>query len=420
MVSARRRARLAQHLTRARDSPKHLPVALEEFALPEGDEADYLLAGLARLIELRGVNTFLTAPIVLQEARYFPDAVETRAEAVSVLLRRLLAYSGLVPQALTVEIFAPDQEPAVAATPHQGAHVQAWFMDVAEGVYRFGVRDNALSDERGLVGTLSHEVAHAYRAHHRLQVRDANVEEQLTDLTTVYLGFGPLSLEASYRFRTGHYNPEGKQLLYELNSGGYLRPGQLAFLLGAQLVARGNHKKLLKDLSSALSANQFGALSLACERFSAQALELTHALRLPPAEERPRPRSLAEALTPLPDTRVHLHDAPTAHREQLKKERIAFRVAGNRWPLGLLVGASGGFVLALRFGLDAAFWPFTLGLAAACWRLGKAVPSPKCSGCDRGVRASSERCPSCSTLLVGDIAHINDRLDAEERYAAKT
>ena len=395
-------------------------MALEEFALPEGEEADYLLAGLARLLELRGVGTFLAAPIVLQEARYFPDPVETRAKAVSVLLRRLLAYAGLVPKGLAVEIFAADRAPNVVAKAHQGAHVQAWFMDVAEGVYRFGVRDTALNDERGLVGTLSHEVAHAYRAHHRLQVRDPDVEEQLTDLTTVYLGFGALSLEASYRYQTGHYNAEGKQLLYEVNSGGYLRPGQLAFLLAAQLVARGGHKKFMKSLGSTLSANQFAALSSGCERFAAEALELSEALRLPPAAERPSARRLEEALTPLPPTELRLYDAPSARREQLKRERVSFRVAGHRGPLGVLAGAVSGFLLGLWLGFDAGFWPFTFGLAAAGWRLGKWLPAPKCSSCDRRVRASFERCPSCSTLLVGDIEHINERLDAEERHAAQT
>ncbi len=395
-------------------------MALEEFALPDGEEADYLLAGLARLIALRGAETFLAAPIVLQETKFFPDRLEARAQGVSVLLRRLLAYAELEPRRLDVEIFAQGRTPAVTITSHQGGNVLAWFLDISQGVYRFGVRDSELNDVRSLVGTLGHEVAHAYRAHHELQVRDRGVEEQLTDLTTVYLGFGALTLESSYQFKTGHHDADGKKLLYERRGGGYLRPGQLAFLLAAQLVARGKDRKLLKSLSSTLSPNQFAAVTAAWERLAEEPLALSQTLGLPGAQEWPKPRSLEQALAPLPEARVQLFDAPTEQREQQKRERVAFRVAGNRWAVGFGLGAGGGFLLALWLDLDLAFWPLTIGLTILGWFVGRAISAPRCSACERGVRAHSAHCASCEAPLVADIDHIDDRLDAEERYAIAT
>jgi hypothetical protein len=83
-------------------------VSLEEFALPRGEEADTLLAGLARMIELRGAETFVAAPILRAEPQFFPDPVEQRAKGISVLLRRLLAYAGLAPRRIDVEIYGPE------------------------------------------------------------------------------------------------------------------------------------------------------------------------------------------------------------------------------------------------------------------------------------------------------------------------
>lgn len=78
----------------------------EDFALPTGGEAQHLLAGLARLIQLRGPETFVAAPLLLAEPQYFPDKVPPRAKGVAVLLRRLLAYAELEPRRLSIEIYS--------------------------------------------------------------------------------------------------------------------------------------------------------------------------------------------------------------------------------------------------------------------------------------------------------------------------
>src|SRR5687768_4896596 len=104
-------------------------------------------------------------------------------------------------------------------------------MGIEDGVCRFGVSDATLSDAEMLIGTLGHEAAHAYREHHGLVVVSRDVEEQLTDLTTIYLGFGFFTLQSSFQFKTGHYDTSGQRLLYERKMLGYLRPGHLAFLL---------------------------------------------------------------------------------------------------------------------------------------------------------------------------------------------
>jgi hypothetical protein len=306
------------------------PVLLEDFALPGRAEADYLIQGLARLIEVRGAEPFRSAPLLLAEPRYFPETIAPRAEGVATLLRRLLAYAGLSPTGIDVEIYDERRSHLIVdeADPHSSA--AAWFMDIADGVYRFGVRESELRDEHSLIGTLGHEVAHAYRSQHRLVVPTTAIEEQLTDLTTVYLGFGAFTLESSFQFKTGGYDARGERLLYESHRRGYLRPGQLAFLLGVQLAIRSFRGEPIPPVLDSLSDNQRAALEQALARLSPEREELSHQLGLPALESWPTARPLRDALVPLPGTDVTIHDAPQLAREQPAPEKIAFRLAGNR------------------------------------------------------------------------------------------
>jgi hypothetical protein len=75
----------------------------EFFELPQSEEAEYLLAGLARLIQLRGVEPFVAAPLLLPDPRFFPDPVKVRKRKVAVLLQRLLAYAELSPKRVDMD-----------------------------------------------------------------------------------------------------------------------------------------------------------------------------------------------------------------------------------------------------------------------------------------------------------------------------
>ncbi len=78
--------------------------------------------------------------------------------------------------------------------------------------------------EDGVVASLAHEAAHAYRAIHGLRHRDHNLEECLTDITEFYLGFGVFSVNEAYSTLE-----EGSDRL---------SPWGRSYLLAAQIVAR--------------------------------------------------------------------------------------------------------------------------------------------------------------------------------------
>jgi hypothetical protein len=394
-------------------------VLVEDFELPEGPDAEQLIHGLARLIELRGAEPFLSAPLLLADPRYFPETIAPRAEGVATVLRRLLAYAGLSPTRIDVEIYDERRSHLIVddQDPHSHAGAAAWFMDIDDGVYRFGVRESELRDEHSLMGTLGHEVAHAYRSEHGLVVPTSAIEEQLTDLTTVYLGFGAFTLESSFQFKTGGYDARGERLLYETHRRGYLRPGQLAFLLGLQLAIRGQQREPLAPVLKSLSDNQRAALERAVAQLSPEREDLSHQLGLPPVESWPAPHELDDALVPLPDTEVTIHDAPQLQREEPPPERIAFRLAGNRAMWGTALGIMGGFTAGLMLHLDWGFWPLTLGLGGLGYVLGKRRLSPNCTGCGKNVPVAAPICQNCSATLVSDIGELADVFTAEEAYA---
>ncbi|HEX2870831.1 MAG TPA: hypothetical protein VHP33_06230 [Polyangiaceae bacterium] len=392
----------------------------EYFALPGDEEAEYLLAGLAKLIRQRGVETFVSAPLLLAEPRFFPDPVPARAAGVSVLLRRLLSYAGLEPERLDIELYTDDAHGLVV---HEGeanrAHVAAWFMEIADGVYRFGVREAELRDEQALIGTLGHEVAHAYRYHHGLVVPNRATEEQLTDLTTVYLGFGAFTLESSYQFKSGHYSATGERLAYEWQTRGYLRPGQLAFLLGAQLAARGAREDSLAQVLDSLSSNQADSVRKATLLLSEDREGLLHSLGLPAPAGWPPLHTLEQRLDPLPDAEVSIHDQPQVERRLVALEHVGFRLVGNRAMLGLVLGLGAGFVSASLLDLYAAFWPWGVAVGALGWLTGRSSKAYSCSACSHGVPHEAARCNFCSLKLVADIRDPAERFAAEERYRAE-
>jgi hypothetical protein len=258
--------------------------------LPDVAVREQLLDDLARLILAEGSETFLDAPLIEPSDRWFPDRWTPDAAGVEHLLRRLLDYARLTHLTLVLEV---DQfsNPAgkVLLDGRAGGHegTAAWFAGIRGATCLFGVDTNQLSDPIALVGTLSHEVAHAYRHASQLRVADAAIEEPLTDLTTVYLGFGILTANASQRFLSGRSGAGGSW--WSRSVGGYLGMQAMCFLLAAQSVARGTPPKTLARL---LSPNQRACFLAACKDLGAREA-LLERLGLPPPVQldKPAPRT---------------------------------------------------------------------------------------------------------------------------------
>lgn len=234
--------------------------------LPTPLEREWLWAALQTLVDARGEDTFLTAPILLPTDACFPDRWTPDEHGVARLAKRLLGYAGLGHLDVDVELFTEqtqvrevglDGRPS--ATSHAGA--AAWFAGIRNNVCVFGAEADKLDDALGLVGAMAHEIGHAFRRSHRLEHRDRALEEKLTDVTTVYLGFGVLTTAAAARFITKHHDNLGSS--YAHAKQGYLAAHEMAFLLASQLVIRGYDRDTIRYLARHVGANQAATIRAA-------------------------------------------------------------------------------------------------------------------------------------------------------------
>lgn len=225
--------------------PPGQPLGDEPSLLPTPARRTFVVRALETLRRARGDRAFVDGPIFEPGDRWFPDRWEPTTEGVRVLANRILRHAGLAPLEATVHGYRHDREGAFDQSGrareswHEGA--AAWYAgtDEAEGYCRFGVDLDGLAEAASIVGTMCHEVAHAYRDAHALVIEDRDREEELTDLTTVFLGFGVLTTNSAYVYRSQGLAGSsfgGHRWTHERR--GYLSVAELAYALAYQVGVR--------------------------------------------------------------------------------------------------------------------------------------------------------------------------------------
>jgi len=388
------------------------PHGLDE--LPDFERRERLRAGLARLIQLRGYPTFVDAPLLEPTNTFFPDRWARSKRGVKRLIRRILWYAGLDGLHVDLEVF--DAQPP--GEFHVG--IAAWFAGIADGRVSFGLDLHQLDDRERLVGVLCHEVAHAYRAHHGLVVSDRNIEEALTDLTTIYLGFGMLTVNASYAYRTQHIGAsmiQGHQ--WQEQRAGYLTPAEMSFLLAIQTVVRELDEDRVRRIAGLLSATQ-SSLFREARRTLADDLGLPDELGVPAREEWPEP-SEAEPV-PFPDDDEEDsssdEDAPIHRKIEPQNEgQPVFRVRTTNRGLGAMGGTVVSVVPALLLFDTTPTRLLAVGIAAG---IGIVVAEARgrdlCSdtSCATVLPEDASTCPECGGTIAGRLDDPKDRLAAQE------
>ena len=140
---------------------------------------------------------------------------------------------------------------------HNGA--AACFMGIEGATAWFGCETHNLPDSETMVGIMGHEVAHAFRSLKGITREDRALEEYLTDITTIYLGFGIFTANGSHQ-----YTSSGEQygtttiMRWSHRRLGYLPTAAMCFLLASQVVARGSTLWERARLARLLRPNQRG------------------------------------------------------------------------------------------------------------------------------------------------------------------
>ena len=93
--------------------------------LPEEEERDWILDGLAEITRKAGLAPFVSAPIIDPTRRFLPEPYSPTLPAVDRLARRLMQYPGLGNLDVRLEPYTPDEV--------DDRHSLAYFAGVEKG-----------------------------------------------------------------------------------------------------------------------------------------------------------------------------------------------------------------------------------------------------------------------------------------------
>lgn len=351
--------------------------------LPSDEEREALIESLKELIAHDGPADFLHRPLLLPTPAHFPDAYRPDFDGAVPMLTRMLALVRL--SELPFVLYPERQDLGTATingTRHHGAI--AWYAGFFDGSLHFGLDESALTEPEKLAGTLLHECAHAWRDAHGLVSDDGLIEEQLTDLTAIFLGGGVFVANNTYRYRADAMATMSEQV-------GYVAPNVASFALAVMVRARSSDDE--ETIAAALESIQRRLFRQSLASLPS-ALELRAQLGLPETAPPAMPFQLPPVVTSLPEPspdEVHDPEAPPVSRS--RHTRI-----GNAALFGVLA-TLGVLIVMGALGRHVDYRYCLLGLAAA--PLGRHWYAYRCTVTDCGcpVGRTETRCPVCHTRL---------------------
>ena len=372
--------------------------------LPDADTREQLLGVLAELVAKSGPAPLLLPPVVPGDAA-FPDRWAPTKSGVQVLLRRLAWHAG-VERDIEIEdrrAGAPptERKPSTAVELIEVRQKSALF------VLRFIGEDD-------VAGTLAHEIGVVHAVLHRPEDADPyrtaeapviSVDPDLDlsrgSIATVYLGLGVLAANAA---RQEHSVLEGQSFnpLFVASLGvqvhaGHVPVSSLVYLLAVQALVRGETQP-----PPGLVPAQRREVEAWMHVLRGQAGELRARLGIDEgarAGERP-------AVVPFTD--VSLEDDP-------QPRAIAFRWRTHRGGVGLIAGTLFGVGMAAAVASRSVAPIAVISAAVGGHLIGRRVRVPRCSACATVLASDAATCTKCGATLRGEIAHLSERLEAEER-----
>jgi len=310
--------------------------------LPSREERSWLAQSLRDLIASRGIDAFVAKPLLEPSPASFPDRWSRRVADVHRLTQRLMHHAGLGDVAFTLSGFA-------GASSAWDANTAGWYAGVDdEGRCSFGVHMKQLRDPESAVGVMAHEVAHAWREHHQLVVDDRDQEEHLTDLTTIYLGFGILTTNNTDRYRS--YG-NARITAWSVSSAGYLTPQAMTWLLALQATARDRVKES-RTIEKFLEPNQRACFDAAMHEMTIEPSYI-HELGMPAPESWPQPERYAPIAVREPEE-DEVDEPPVEEEAPLDPQRNAgrtvYRLKVQSVFLTLMLGLIPGAVVGALLG----------------------------------------------------------------------
>jgi hypothetical protein len=384
--------------------------------LPDPEEQKWLIHYMRRLIERAGWQRFVRGPIFEPTRKWFPEPWSGTVRDAHIVTQRLLHYAGIGQLRPILDSYA-----SIEGEEGERYDWAAYYSGIEGDRVKFAIRLATLADPEIAAGTMAHEVAHAWRTHHRLVADSREREELLTDVTTVYLGFGVMTTNDTYRFRS---SGNSRQQQWSQSRYGYLPLQAMSFLLGLQLAAR-NRDDEIRAVQKLLEPNQRRAVEETLEVLGAT--ELLEELSLPPRDSWPEAESTPGAIAVYEPGPREAIEPPVLDRTQRNRGIDVYRTY-NVDPMVIALGGAI-FLFGITIWLLESLTPelarnvkmVVLAVASlaggtlAAVRLGKTLCSdPSC----RSLLSSAEVavCPGCGGTVRGKASPRDLRRIQEERF----
>lgn len=194
-----------------------------------------------RLAGLLGARRLLEATVVLPTPEHFPDPYDRSEQALRSMFDRVAGLMQIDPKKVELTVFAREHDMTRSLVPFfRGSHSGAsgLYIDEAEKPH-ISVDEGLLKDPVALVGVLAHEIGHIILLRPGLVRRDDPDMETLTDLLTVFLGFGVFSANSAFYFEQhNHYDSQG----WSARRLGYVPEEVYGYALARFAYERGENK----------------------------------------------------------------------------------------------------------------------------------------------------------------------------------
>jgi hypothetical protein len=213
-------------------APK-LPISSEHQAWV--DESFRRLAGLL------GARRLLDAIVVLPTEEHFPDPYDRSEAALRNMFHRVAKLMQVDPTKIELSVFAREHDMTRSLVPFfrgKDSGASGLYLDEAEKPH-ISVDEALLKEPATLVGVLAHEIGHVILLRPGLIQRDDPDMEPLTDLVTVFLGFGIFPANSAFYFEQHtHYDSQG----WSARRLGYLPEEVYGYALARFAYERGESK----------------------------------------------------------------------------------------------------------------------------------------------------------------------------------
>lgn len=235
------------------------PFGSNSFLSPEAEETHYR-AWQWLLRHLGGRANFLRSPTVLPTRKFFPlsdDAGHARAQYVFDCVRGLAGVSDW-PCRLVEQQPKPEMKLSDFAIVNFAEHDPAGTFSLRDEEAVITYEPGIVNDPFALVATFAHEIAHHKLAKiHEPPPDGEDTLETVTDLTTIYMGFGIFGANCAFNFsRHQDVVTQG----WQWSRLGYLSERDWVFGIAVFLKLRG---ELAADLKPFLKPHLYGDLNQA-------------------------------------------------------------------------------------------------------------------------------------------------------------